>query len=481
MFCTHCGAQLEEGVRFCSICGKETRRSSKPAPVPHPPAPEPVPNPIPVPEPQPAPRRSGTARKLVAAAVCLLLAAGLIAYFSSDHYHSQKANAFLENEDIASALDVLEKMDSPTASKMADYLTCRTELLSEEDPETALGMADKFLKRYRAIQKQDDKLSAAQAERDAGLYAQVETVSEVWKDYLEMDTGVSVLYESLLEDERLHNYDPETEEHGPEFTAAGEQTMLDNWALMRSDMQSFLDSSEYCVDFSFLQSLIEDSEVYAEAVQETVDKVLETHSEKDVVYYTGRSYGHAYPVHYADENDPYVKKVRRQVAQSLAHALQHPRVLETGKVSLSQGDDGVWLHYQILEDQTVEITGCEPQYGTLTELHIPEAIDWEEGGGQYPVTRIAPRAFQGNEDLRTVYLPRSIAAIERFAFADCSALESMYLKNGWQYISVAAFDGSSEMTLECSEESYDRMWNEFGFTYGTFHAGEEWFIKQRPW
>ena len=183
MFCTHCGAQLEEGARFCSVCGKETRRSSKPAPVPHPPAPEPVPNPIPVPEPQPAPRRSGTARKLVAAAVCLLLAAGLIAYFSSDHYHSQKANAFLENEDIASALDVLEKMDSPTASQMADYLTCRTELLSEEDPETALGMADKFLKRYRAIQKQDDKLSAAQAERDAGLYAQVETVSEVWKDY----------------------------------------------------------------------------------------------------------------------------------------------------------------------------------------------------------------------------------------------------------------------------------------------------------
>lgn len=481
MFCTHCGAQLEEGVRFCSVCGKETRRSSKPAPVPHPPAPEPVPNPIPVPEPQPAPRRSGAARKIVAAVVCLLLAAGSIAYFSSDLYCSRKANAFLENEDIASALEVLEKMDSPTASKMADYLTCRTELLSEEDPETALGMADKFLKRYRAIQKQDDKLSAAQAERDAGLYAQVETVSEVWKDYLEMDTGVSVLYESLLEDERLHNYDPETEEHGPEFTAAGEQTMLDNWALMRSDMQSFLDSSEYCVDFSFLQSLIEDSEVYTEAVQETVDKVLETHSEKDVVYYTGRSYGHAYPVHYADENDPYVKKVRRQVAQSLAHALQHPRVLETGKVSLSQGDDGVWLHYQILEDQTVEITGCEPQYGTLTELHIPEAIDWKEGGGQYPVTRIAPRAFQGNEDLQTVYLPQSIDSIERLAFADCSALMYIMLPDGWSYISVMAFDGSSEMSLECSEESYDRMWNECGFTYGSFSAGEKSGLYQRPW
>lgn len=481
MFCTHCGAQLEEGVRFCSVCGKETRRSSKPAPVPHPPAPEPVPNPIPVPEPQPAPRRSGTARKLVAAAVCLLLAAGLIAYFSSDHYHSQKANAFLENEDIASALDVLEKMDSPTASKMADYLTCRTELLSEEDPETALGMADKFLKRYRAIQKQDDKLSAAQAERDAGLYAQVETVSEVWKDYLEMDTGVSVLYESLLEDERLHNYDPETEEHGPEFTAAGEQTMLDNWALMRSDMQSFLDSSEYCVDFSFLQSLIEDSEVYTEAVQETVDKVLETHSEKDVVYYTGRSYGHAYPVHYADENDPYVKKVRRQVAQSLAHALQHPRILGTGTATVTYGNDSAFLYYQVLADQTIEITGCEPQYGTLTELHIPEAIDWKEGGGQYPVTRIAPRAFQGNEDLQTVYLPQSIDSIERLAFADCSALMYIMLPDGWSYISVMAFDGSSEMSLECSEESYDRMWNECGFTYGSFSAGEKSGLYQRPW
>ena len=481
MFCTHCGAQLEEGVRFCSVCGKETRRSSKPAPVPHPPAPEPVPNPIPVPEPQPAPRRSGTARKLVAAAVCLLLAAGLIAYFSSDHYHSQKANAFLENEDIASALDVLEKMDSPTASKMADYLTCRTELLSEEDPETALGMADKFLKRYRAIQTQDDKLSAAQAERDAGLYAQVETVSEVWKDYLDMDTGVSVLYESVLEDERLRSYDPDTEEHGPGFTAAGEQTMLDNWALMRSDMQSFLDSSEYGVEFRYLQELVEDSESYSEAVQDLIDAALESYPADTTVYYNGTPRGRFYSASFFDEDDPYVEKVRRQAAQSLAHALQHPRILGTGTATVTYGNDSAFLYYQVLADQTIEITGCEPQYGTLTELHIPEAIDWKEGGGQYPVTRIAPRAFQGNEDLQTVYLPQNIDSIERLAFADCSALMYIMLPDGWSYISVMAFDGSSEMSLECSEESYDRMWNECGFTYGSFSAGEKSGLYQRPW
>lgn len=483
MFCTNCGAQLEESARFCSACGKAVRKLPQPDPVPYPPEPEPMPDPIPgpAPGPQPVPRRSGAVRKIAAAAACLLLVAGLTAYFSSDLYRSRKADLFLENEDIASALDVLEKIDTPTVARMTDYLTCRTELLTEEDPETALGMAEKFLKRYRAVQKQDDKLSAAQAERDAGLYTQVETVSEVWKHYLEMDTGVSVLYESVLEDERLHSYDPETEEHGPSFTAAGEQIMLDNWSQMRSDMQEFLDSSEYGVEFRYLQELVEDSESYTQSVQEMLDEVLESYSADTSVYYSGNPYFRAYSSGFLDENDPYTAKVRRQAAQVLAHSLQHPRVLGTGTTNVSLGNDSVWLHYQVLADQTAEITGFELEYGTPDQLHIPESIRWEEDGDQYPVRRIAPGAFEGNDVFRTVYLPAGIASVERLAFADCSALTNLYLPDGWSYISVAAFDGSSEMTLECSEESYERMWNEGGFTYGTFHAGEYSAMYQRRW
>lgn len=479
MFCTNCGAQLEEGARFCASCGKAVRKLPQPDPIPYPPEPESIPDPAP--EPQPEPQRSGAAWKILAAAACLLLAVVLTVYFSSDLYRSRKANLFLENEDIDSALSVLEKIDSPAAFKLADYLTYRTEFFSEEDPETALGMADKFLKRYRILQKEDDALSAAQAERDAGLYAQVETVAEVWKHYLEMDTGVSVLYESVLEDERLHSYDPETEEHGPNFTAAGEQIMLDNWSQMRSDMQEFLDSSEYGVEFRYLQELVEDSENYTQSVQEMLDEVLESFSADTSVHYSGNPYFRAYSEGFLDEDDPYTAKVRRQAAQVLAHALQHPRTLGTGTAEVSLGNQNVQLHFQVLADQTAEITGCETQYDTPIQLHIPESVLWREDGGQYPVCRIAPGAFQSNDVIKTVYLPRGIASLERFSFADCPALTGIYLPDGWSYISVAAFDGSSEMALECSEESYERMWNEGGFTYGTFHAGEYSAMYQRPW
>jgi len=53
-FCTSCGAQAQEGVRFCTACGKALAEAVAPAPVPVP-VPEPISAPIPEPVPAPAP------------------------------------------------------------------------------------------------------------------------------------------------------------------------------------------------------------------------------------------------------------------------------------------------------------------------------------------------------------------------------------------------------------------------------------------
>ena len=54
MFCTKCGAQLEDGAKFCTFCGAPVRASGQAA-VPPVPEPQPVPVPQPTPAPQPTP------------------------------------------------------------------------------------------------------------------------------------------------------------------------------------------------------------------------------------------------------------------------------------------------------------------------------------------------------------------------------------------------------------------------------------------
>ena len=52
MFCTKCGAELQEGMRFCSVCGAPVAQIPKPDAMRE--EPEPIPEPeIPVPEPEP--------------------------------------------------------------------------------------------------------------------------------------------------------------------------------------------------------------------------------------------------------------------------------------------------------------------------------------------------------------------------------------------------------------------------------------------
>ncbi len=66
----------------------------------------------------------------------------------------------------------------------------------------------------------------------------------------------------------------------------------------------------------------------------------------------------------------------------------------------------------------------------------------------YPVTEIGRRAFENNVNLKKVTLPDTIKCILNFAFAGCTALESIDLPDGLQDIQSHAFSGSGLKKLE---------------------------------
>lgn len=70
--------------------------------------------------------------------------------------------------------------------------------------------------------------------------------------------------------------------------------------------------------------------------------------------------------------------------------------------------------YEVLEDNTIAITGCDD---TVTEIVIPDEIDGKT------VTTIAGEAFRNNETLVSVKFPAHLTTIELYAFAACSVLE----------------------------------------------------------
>ena len=66
-------------------------------------------------------------------------------------------------------------------------------------------------------------------------------------------------------------------------------------------------------------------------------------------------------------------------------------------------------------------------------LDIPESIDGLE------VKNIGSAAFQGNQELRAVYVPGTVDTVEKQAFAKCTSLDHILLDNGVQSIGANAF------------------------------------------
>jgi hypothetical protein len=61
--------------------------------------------------------------------------------------------------------------------------------------------------------------------------------------------------------------------------------------------------------------------------------------------------------------------------------------------------------------------------GLIGDVQIPDTVEFEDD--YYPVTAIAPAAFQGCTGITGITLPPSILAIPDSAFAECSALDTL--------------------------------------------------------
>lgn len=84
------------------------------------------------------------------------------------------------------------------------------------------------------------------------------------------------------------------------------------------------------------------------------------------------------------------------------------------------------------------ITGYEEDYD-FGHLHIPRSIYG------YPITEIAPIAFQGCKTLTTLTGLENVATIGDCAFADCPSLTRVVLNNGVQRIEGCAFASCSAL------------------------------------
>ena len=114
--------------------------------------------------------------------------------------------------------------------------------------------------------------------------------------------------------------------------------------------------------------------------------------------------------------------------------------------------------------QTCMITGI----GTCTDtdIIIPEYIDG------YRVTEIGEGAFNGNQSIKSVYIPGSVSLINSHAFSNCSSLEKVYMEEGVTQIGYGAFRDSAvgwlliPKSVEYIVDSFDGCKSLYAVYYG---------------
>ena len=102
----------------------------------------------------------------------------------------------------------------------------------------------------------------------------------------------------------------------------------------------------------------------------------------------------------------------------------------TAGTTFSSGD----LKYEVLSNDTVQITGC---VGKITELVIPEKVTYE--GNEYTIVSIANQAFYMNKDLTRINFNNVSLDIGDRAFCGCSELQEVVGADALTEIGNAAF------------------------------------------
>ena len=116
----------------------------------------------------------------------------------------------------------------------------------------------------------------------------------------------------------------------------------------------------------------------------------------------------------------FTKKVRRKTR----HLIELSIFALAVSVLFFQRYDGYNsdVYYRFVDDDTIAIAGLVDD--DTEQLKIPDSIDG------YTVVSIMPRAFAGDDYLRTVEIPSSVETIGWSAFSGCDALGSISAKGG---------------------------------------------------
>ena len=86
---------------------------------------------------------------------------------------------------------------------------------------------------------------------------------------------------------------------------------------------------------------------------------------------------------------------------------------------------------------------------------ISKEIDVPATFNGLPVVEIGIKAFENNVNITKVTLPETLSTINNLAFTVCTALESIDLPDGLQYIGMRAFSGTALKTLSIPDSVYN--------------------------
>jgi len=92
----------------------------------------------------------------------------------------------------------------------------------------------------------------------------------------------------------------------------------------------------------------------------------------------------------------------------------------------------------IEEERAYSVVGL--LLGAGSEVVIPETYK------DIPVTRIAPEAFRGCDQLKSVVLPDTLKTVGAYAFAECTTLEKIVLPNSVTLVDKGAFSNCITLT-----------------------------------
>ena len=114
----------------------------------------------------------------------------------------------------------------------------------------------------------------------------------------------------------------------------------------------------------------------------------------------------------------------------------------------AQNDDGVTFYYNILSDETVEVTyKYYYGYNIRTDepiVSIPQFVNYD--GKTYTVTGIGGGAFGDCRSIEKVIIPNSVTNIGTTAFLNCTSLTSIEIPNSLTTIGSQAFGGCSSLS-----------------------------------